>query len=95
MPQASAANGGSARWQAPERIDHTNAMVLIREASTALRDGGTIDLGRVQSCDSSAVGVLLALKRLTQAPNKPLQIMAMPACIAALIELYELEAVLS
>ena len=60
-----------------------------------LPSSGVVDFGGLAHADSSALAVLLALKRRALAENAPLHFVAMPERLQALARVYDIEAVLA
>jgi phospholipid transport system transporter-binding protein len=54
-----------------------------------------VDFGGLAHADSSALAVLLALKRRAAAEHVPLHFVAMPAVLQSLARVYDIEAVLA
>ena len=60
-----------------------------------LPSSGIVDFGGLAHADSSALAVLLALKRRALAEHAPLQFVAMPDRLQSLARVYDIEAVLA
>lgn len=85
-----------ARWSYIGPLTFANAgPVLAATTGVALPSGGEIDLEHVGVIDSSAVAVLLALKRRAEAEGKPLRFVRVPAALAALADVYGVDSMLS
>lgn len=64
-----------------------NATRLLEEADAALREGATVfDLSRVSNLDSSALSLMLSLRR--RATGKPLEFRSVPESLISLANLY-------
>lgn len=64
-----------------------NATRLLAEAEAALDEGAAVfDLSRVGNMDSSALSLMLSLRR--RAGNKPIQFRAVPESLVSLATLY-------
>lgn len=64
-----------------------NATRLLAEAEAALAEGATVfDLSRVGNMDSSALSLMLSLRR--RAAGKPLEFRAVPESLGSLAALY-------
>ena len=68
--------------------------MLAATAAVALPTDGEVDLENLGAIDSSAVAVLLALKRRAEAEGKPLRFLHVPAALIALAEVYGVESIL-
>jgi phospholipid transport system transporter-binding protein len=83
-------------WSAPSRLVHDTVPHALSQARAALAQGAdVIDLGPVQELDSSAVAMLVELKRSRRKQAKALDLVNSPAALRALARLYEVEAMLS
>jgi phospholipid transport system transporter-binding protein len=84
-----------ARWSYIGSLTFANAgQVLAATAGVALPAEGEVDLENVSAIDSSAVAVLLALKRRAESEGKPLRFSRVPASLRALAEVYGVEPIL-
>jgi phospholipid transport system transporter-binding protein len=82
-------------WTYVGGLTFANAGPVLRATkAVALPAGGEIDLEGMGEIDSSAVAVLLALKRRAEAEGKPLRFIRSPAALAALAEVYGVESIL-
>ena len=68
--------------------------VLAATTEVALPTEGEVDLEDVGAIDSSAVAVLLALKRRAETEQKPLRFSRVPAALVALAEVYGVASIL-
>ena len=68
--------------------------MLAATQGLALPAEGEVDLDDLTGIDSSAVAVLVALLRRAVAEGKPLQFVNAPPALAALAEVYDVEAIL-
>jgi phospholipid transport system transporter-binding protein len=85
-----------ARWSYVGPLTFANAgPVLAATAGVALPAEGEVDLENVGLIDSSAVAVLLALKRRAEAEGKPLRFIRVPAALSALAEVYGVDSILA
>ena len=85
-----------ARWSYVGSLTFANAgPVLAATSALALPTDGEIDLENVGTIDSSAVAVLLALKRRAEEEGKPLRFARVPAPLLALAEVYGVESILA
>ena len=85
-----------ARWSYVGPLTFENAgPVLAATKGVSLPADGEVDLENVAAIDSSAVGVLLALKRRAEAEGKPLRFVHVPAAIVALAEVYGVAPILN
>jgi phospholipid transport system transporter-binding protein len=83
-------------WAAPATLDQTTVAKALADARIALAAGATqIDLALLKQIDSSAVALLVSLKREQHAAGKPLQVIRAPASLQALAQLYEVSSVVS
>lgn len=73
---------------------HNAAAVLAASERLALPASGRIEMSGVAAADSSALAVLLALKRRASASGQPLQVEALPESLAALARVYGIESLL-
>jgi phospholipid transport system transporter-binding protein len=78
-----------ARWTYAGALTYANAgAVLAAAAKLPLPTAGEIDLAGIDAMDSTAVGVLVALKRRAAGEGRPLTFVDVPAALTALAELY-------
>jgi phospholipid transport system transporter-binding protein len=90
-----AADEIGARWTYAGALTYANAgAVLAAAAKLALPTTGAIDLADIDAMDSTAVAVLVALKRRAAGEGKPLTFVDVPAALTALAELYGVEEIL-
>jgi len=90
-----APDDGGARWTFAGSLTSANAgAVLAAAAALPLPVEGEVDLRDVDGIDSTAVAVLLALKRRAAEEGRPLRFVSVPAALAALAELYGVEEIL-
>ena len=83
------------RWSYVGPLTFANAgPVLAATTGLALPSDGEVDLENMGAIDSSAVGVLLALKRRAEAERKALRFVHVPAALVALTEVYGVAAFL-
>ena len=98
--QGSAATGflpdeGGARWRFVGPLTFADASDVFEAAEgRALPTGGQIDLAGVVAVDSSAVAVLLGLKRRASEEGRPLTFTHVPEALALLADLYGVEEML-
>ena len=83
----------------PQRVDHANASMVLADLTHRLQQagGGTpvvLGLNALAHFDSSALSVLLALKRHAITSGQPLQITEWPNKLLDLVEAYGLKAAL-
>ena len=84
-----------ARWSYTGSLTFANAgPVLAASADLALPTEGEVDMENVGAIDSSAVAVLLALKRRAEGEGKPLRFGRVPAPLLALAEVYGVDSIL-
>ncbi|MGH6609758.1 MAG: STAS domain-containing protein [Burkholderiaceae bacterium] len=73
-----------------------NATQIAELGVEAIRSGdASFDLSAVQTCDSSALAVLLAWQREAQASGKPLEVSGVPEDMIALATVYGVKNVLA
>jgi len=85
-----------AQWIYMGALTFANAgPVLGATSSMALPTDGQVDLENLDGIDSSAVAVLLALKRRAESEGKPLRFVHVPAALAALAAVYGVESILA
>jgi len=90
-----AADQDGARWAYIGPLTFANAgPVLAATAAVALPTGGEVDFQNAGAIDSSAVAVLLALKRRAEGEGAPLRFLRVPAPLVALAEVYGVESIL-
>jgi phospholipid transport system transporter-binding protein len=83
------------QWTYVGRLTFANAGPVLRATeAVALPADGEVDLEGMGAIDSSAVAVLLALKRRAEGEGKPLRFVRVPAPLAALAEVYGVESIL-
>jgi phospholipid transport system transporter-binding protein len=83
-------------WPAPARLVHDTVPQALIQARAALAKGAQgIDLAALQDLDSSAVAMLVELKRACRKQGKALDLVNSPEGLKALARLYEVEAMLS
>ena len=91
-----APNEHGARWSYIGPLTFDNAgPVLAATTGVGLPTEGEVDLENVGAIDSSAVAVLLALKRRAEAEGKPLRFVRVPAALSALADVYGVESMLA
>jgi phospholipid transport system transporter-binding protein len=84
-----------ARWTYVGALTYANAgAVLAAAASLPLPATGEIDLADIDAVDSTAVAVLVALKRRAAGEGRPLTFVNVPAALSALADLYGVEEIL-
>jgi phospholipid transport system transporter-binding protein len=77
-------------------IGMNNAATIAAAGIDAIRGGDSaFDLSAVQTCDSSAVAVVLAWQREAQARGVPLQLSGLPAGLVSLATVYGVAPLLS
>jgi len=82
-------------WTYSGSLTFANAgSVLAATAGLQLPAEGEVDLDDLGEIDSSAVAVLVALRRRAAEEGKPLRFVHVPAALAALAEVYDVEAIL-
>ncbi len=80
------------RWIAPGTLTFDNvAGVLERARATPLPTRGIVDLADVHTLDSSAVALLLGLRRLAAAQRTEIAFHSVPPALASLTALYGVE----
>ena len=86
-----AASDGS-HWTFAGELTFANAAAVL-EASVgmALPAGGRVDMSGIGSADSSALAVLLALKRRAAGERRELRVEGLPPALAALSRVYGVE----
>ena len=90
------ADASAAHWRYNGPLTFANAgPVLGATSSMALPTDGQVDLENLDGIDSSAVAVLLALKRRAESEGKPLRFVHVPAALAALAAVYGVESILA
>ncbi|HNQ03246.1 MAG TPA: STAS domain-containing protein [Thiobacillaceae bacterium] len=66
-----------------------HATRMLEQCKAAMQQGvGTIDLSRVGHMDSSAISLILSLRRHAQARKQPVQIRSIPEDLLSLAKLY-------
>jgi phospholipid transport system transporter-binding protein len=84
-----APEAGAGRWKYSGALTFANAgRVFAAAAAMPLPAAGEIDLAGVDAVDSSAVAVLLALKRRAANEGRPLTFAHVPAALTLLADLY-------
>jgi len=84
-----------AQWTYMGGLTFANAgPVLAATTAVGLPTDGEVDLENLGAIDSSAVAVLLALKRRAEEEGKPLRFVRAPAALVALAEVYGVESFL-
>ena len=83
----------------PQRVDHANASMVLADLTHRLQqadDGAPVTLGlrNLTHFDSSALSVLLALKRHAVASGQSLEITDWPIKLLDLVEAYGVKAAL-
>jgi phospholipid transport system transporter-binding protein len=87
-----APSAGGERWIAPAALTFDNAgRVLERARGTPLPTRGIVDLTGLHTVDSSAVAMLLALRRLAAAQRREIAFAGVPPALASLAALYGVE----
>ncbi len=90
-----AGDENDARWTCEGALTYANAgAVLAATAALPLPTTGEVDLADIGAVDSTAVAVLIALKRRAAEEGKPLTFVNVPAAITALADLYGVEEIL-
>jgi phospholipid transport system transporter-binding protein len=86
------AEADGARWIYAGALTFANASTTFAGAAAMpLPTAGEIDLSGVDAVDSSAVAVLVALKRRASAAGRPLAFTHVPAALTALADVYGVE----
>ena len=85
----------SATYQLPQQISHENAEKVLAAGARSLEGliAGTtwiIDCQSLQSFDSSALSVILSLKRRAAKASVMVELMAVPEKLASLARVYDL-----
>ena len=84
-----------ARWIYVGALSYANAgAVLAAAVRLPLPTTGEIDLADIDAVDSTAVAVLVALKRHAAEEGRPLTFVNVPAALTALADLYGVEEIL-
>lgn len=81
----------------PSTVTLAQAVAVLRTIEAEVpraRDELVVDARALQSCDSSALAVLLEARRLAQARGLSLRLVEPPAKLAALAALYGVEGLL-
>ncbi len=95
-PEGFSADAGGTRWRYAGPLTFANASSVFAAAlAMPLPSAGEIDLSGVVAVDSSAVAVLLALRRRAADEGKPLAFTHVPAALSALADLYSVEDLLA
>jgi phospholipid transport system transporter-binding protein len=85
-----------ARWSYIGPLTFANAgPVLAAAAGVALPAEGEVDLENMAAIDSSAVAVLLALKRRAEGEGKPLRFTRVPAALSSLADVSGVDSILA
>ena len=86
------ASADGARWIAPAALTFDNAAPALAAArSMSPPASGVVDLSGLHVADSSAVAVLLALKRRAAAQGRQIAFTGTPPALASLASLYGVE----
>jgi phospholipid transport system transporter-binding protein len=86
---------GNARWVGTGPLTFANAAAVLEATSTLPLPGdGIVDCSGITPVDSSAVAVLLALKRRAVEAAHPLTFSGLPPALKALVDVYDVEALL-
>ncbi len=84
-----------ARWTYAGALTNANAAaVLAATVALAMPTTGEIDLADIDAIDSTAVAVLIALKRRAAGEGRALTFINVPAALTALADLYGVEEIL-
>lgn len=96
-PSPGAFTADGARWRFAGTLTFDDAtQVLASATALPLPASGVVDLGGLTHADSSALAVLLALRRRAVAEGaRPLEFTAMPATLDALARVYGIETLLA
>lgn len=83
----------------PPRVDHANATAVLADLTRRLQQAGegvsvTLNLDELVHFDSSALSVLLTLKRRAAEADQTLQMTNWPTKLLDLVEAYGLKAAL-
>ena len=90
------ADADGACWHYAGSLTFANASsVFAAVLATPLPSAGEVDLSGVVAVDSSAVAVLLALRRRAADEGKPLFFTHVPVALSALADLYSVEDLLA
>jgi phospholipid transport system transporter-binding protein len=91
-----APDAGGARWMYIGALTFAEAgTVLAASATLPLPRDGTIDCSGIGAFDSTAVAVLLAIKRRAAAEHKPVVFIGLQGRLEALAKLYDVEEMLA
>ena len=91
-----AADAAGTRWTCAGALTFAEAGAVLASSSTlALPSEGVVDCGSIGAFDSSAVAVLLALKRRAAAEGRRIAFAGLPARLEALATLYDVEEMLT
>jgi phospholipid transport system transporter-binding protein len=85
----------SATYQLPHQISHENAEEVLAAGARSLQELSTgsvwaINCQSLQSFDSSALSVILSLKRRAAKASVTVELMAVPEKLASLARVYDL-----
>jgi ABC-type transporter Mla MlaB component len=84
------------RWRFSGQLVFGDASAVFSETERVpLPSSGVVDFGGLAHADSSALAVLLALKRRAAIEHVPLTFVAMPPLLQSLARVYDIEAVLA
>ncbi len=83
----------------PSELTHSQANTCLAQLRAGLEaapvgENVVIDASALQRFDSSALAVLLELRRIAQRSNKTLQVQSQPAHLSDLAKLYGIETLL-
>ena len=91
-----AADTAGARWTYVGSLTFSEAgPVLASALALPLPTEGVVDCSGIDAFDSTAVAVLLALKRRAATEGRPLVFTGLPARLEALAALYDVEEILA
>jgi phospholipid transport system transporter-binding protein len=89
VPPGFVAIDDNARWRLQGEVTTSTAARIIGDASTLpLPSSGVVDCDGVRVVDSTAVALLLALKRRARTERKPVAFVNVPAPLMALASVY-------
>ena len=90
-----AASADGARWTVSGALVIANARAALAQArALPLPSSGVVDVARIGAVDSSAVAVLLAVKRGAAAQGREIAFAGVPEALASLASLYGVEEIL-
>jgi len=96
LPQGFLADADGARWIYIGELTFANASKVYAAAvALPLPRSSDVDLSGMAAVDSSAVAVLVALRRRATDEGKPLAFRNVPAALGALADLYSVEDLLA